>query len=218
MEVKCVKCQEKFIFAKRWFTKNDPKKFICRKCKIIATTTSDQFKESQRQLSLNKLSDSNIRRRMSLIAQINNIESSKKISKTLKEKYNDPEKKAEKSSQVKELWQNPEYRKKISNAIKLKWQDPNYRRTIKEKHQDRQIRSMFKHLTKEEKDIKKVLDSRKIKYEMNFRIHIHEFAFLINDEILVDTEGSKEKMLFIKNYFPNYKIVTSLSVLMKLLH
>jgi hypothetical protein len=191
IKVKCVECDNKYEFLQRWLTKNDPKKFICRNCKIKKTTQSNKFKEESRNRSIELLSDDAVKSKMSLIATINNSKNADKISKSLRKFYQNSKNKSENSDRITKLWKSKNYRKKISDKIKGKWLEDDYRIKVLTSKDRKEVNTKFS--TKDHNELKKKLIASNIKFEENFFISIYQFNFLINDEILVDLEADNDK-------------------------
>jgi hypothetical protein len=205
MKIKCIKCGKKFSFSKKW--RGNPKNYICRTCKIKATTKSSQFKSKQSEISKRILSDPLIKRKMSNKAIINNIKNSDKISKSLKQHFYNPKAKEAVRASTKKLWEGKEFKNKISNSMKKRWKDPEYRGKI--------FGSRVR-LKKKQIAIAKILNSLKLSYEPNYILTLYEFDFFIENKILFDEKYSEEKDLFIKHYFPKLKYTNDLAVVEKL--
>jgi hypothetical protein len=202
----CKECQTEYEFLNRWLSRNDPKKFICRNCKIKKTTQSKKFKHESKERSLEKLASSVVKSKMSMIATINNAKNADKISKSLRKFYQDSKNKSDNSNRVKKLWKSKNYREDISNKIKNKWLDDDYRIKVLTAKDKKEMNLKFG--TRDHNDLKKKLTNNNIRFEENYYLGIHKFNFFINNKILIDLEENDDKKLFVEHYFKQYKYQT----------
>ncbi len=210
IKIVCIDCGFKYEFLPRWTIKNDPKKFVCRNCKIKKTTQSKKFKDESRERSIKNLSNEITKSKMSIIATINNAKNAAKISESLRKFYQNSKNKSNSSDNIKKLWKSKNYRDRITDKIREKWQQDEYRSKVlasKDK-----IDMNMKFSSKDHNDLKKRLIKSGIKFEENFYLGIHKFDFLINDKIIVDLEADDVKKLFAEHYFKQYKYQTIYNV------
>lgn len=211
MEATCKNCGTPYHFKKRWFNTHNHLEFICRKCKVIKATTSEQFKEKQRRQSILKLSLESVKNLMSTKAVINNMKNAEKISKSLKKHFKSAIARKEDSQNIATKWKDNDFKSKISMAIKLKWKDPLYRNKILGNRVLKSIKRSFKKNPKDHQKIKTILDNNNTKYQEYFDIHIYKFNFFIDGKYLLDLDYSKEKEEFVNHYFKGkYVYINSL--------
>lgn len=198
---KCNKCNNDYEFKEAWFKKNDPEKFVCRKCKIKIRTQSSTYKKQQKLKSKKALANKNTKERMSQIATLNNIKNADKISIGLKKYFSDHKnrQKAKKISQKK--WQDPSFKKTISDKLKLKWQDPEYRGKV--------LGSRVRYKKRNTKLYSQLSELKK-PFIIGYTLAAYEFDALINEIYLYDSKPSTEKRLFIEHYFSNLVYIDNL--------
>lgn len=200
LQFACSKCGSLFTFSEKWIKKNKDKEFTCRGCKIKASWTDEKRLDAKAK-SEAKLSTSDIKSKMSMMASISNSKNAGKISSSLKKYFRENKKKA--------VTPKAESIVKIKNAIKEKWQDDVYRAKILMKRWEKQDSTIFKvKLTSKEKKIKSQLTKDGTKFTMDYFLGPYEFKFFVKEKILIDTESDNNKKLFIEHYFPQYEYRT----------
>lgn len=207
-KISCKECGDEYEFLDRWFTKNDPDEFICRNCKIKATTQSDKFKSESKARSIENLASEAVKSKMSMIATINNAKNADKISKSLRKYYQDSKNKSDNSDRVRGLWKTKNYRSKISDSIKDKWLDNDYRIKILASKDKKEIGMKFS--SKDHNNLRKLLQKSGSKVEENYYIGVYRFDFFVDYKILIDLEENDDKKLFVEHYFKQYKYQTAL--------
>jgi hypothetical protein len=175
---------------------------MCRNCKIKNTTQSKKFKQESKERSLEKLANSAVRSKMSMIATINNAKNAERISNSLRKFYQNSKNKSDNSNRVKKLWKSKNYREDISNKIKNKWLDDDYRIRVLTSKDKKEMNLKFG--TRDHNDLKNKLIKTKTKFEENYYLGIHKFNFFINNKILIDLEENDDKKLFVEHYFKQY--------------
>ena len=203
IKITCTECPEEYEFLARWFIKNDPKKFVCRNCKIKKTTQSNKFKKESRDRSIENLANEAVKSKMSIIATINNSKNAEKISKSLRKFYQSSKNKSDNSDRIKELWKTKHYRDKITDQIKNKWQDNDYRVKVLASKDKKEINLKFG--SKDHNNFKNKLLKLKLSFEENYYLGTYMFDFFVDNKILIDIEIDNEKKLFIEHYFKQYK-------------
>ena len=203
IKIICTECPTEYEFLPRWFIKNDPKKFVCRNCKIKKTTQSNKFKKESRDRSIENLANEAVKSKMSIIATINNSKNAYKISKSLRKFYQNSKNKSDNSDRIKELWKTKHYRDKITDQIKNKWQDNNYRVKVLASKDKKEINLKFG--SKDHNNLKKKLLKLKLSFEENYYLGTYMFDFFVDGKILIDVVIDNEKKLFVEHYFKQYK-------------
>jgi hypothetical protein len=212
LTVKCASCKAKINLKTK---KRIPENYQCRKCKIIETTRDDKFKKSASQLSKLKLSNPDIKSKMSIKASLSNVKNAEKIKESLKKFYSNDSNKESNSNKIKAKWQDPEYRKKVTESISNKWKDPIYRNKITSCKMIKDITKSFKKNQNEKVKIRNYLTNNSIPFSEEHCIHVYKFDFFINGLYLVDLERSNEKKIFIEHYFKNLKYINTLKEMIK---
>lgn len=200
MRIYCNRCIEPYVFSEKWFKKNDPQTFICRKCKIKETTRSAEFRSKASLKSKNKLSDPNIKARMSQLASLNNIKNAEKISESLKKYYKLPDNRKKVSIKSLNNWKNPKYVQSVSDGLSKKWEDPTYRG---------KVLGSREHVKPQK--LSKQLHWLKLEHEANFILAAYVFDALIMGKYLYDEQPSNEKRLFVEHYYKEYIYINDLN-------
>jgi hypothetical protein len=201
IKLKCKKCGSYYEF-KRCSSKND---FVCRTCKIKQKTQSEEFKTRAKIRSLAKLQDKDIKEKMSIKASLNNVENAEKISESLKKHFKDNGT-SKISKALKERWQDPDYKKKMSETSKDNWQSTEYRSKVINSLIMSDLRKSLN--DKDHQQIKEWLELQEYEFEENHFLGYYDFNFIIDGWIILDLKSDNERKLFIEHYFSEYKYIT----------